>query len=182
MKNLTQKQLKEILDYNSETGEFTWKIDMGIKIKAGDIAGSKHSVRYWQICYKNKRYFAHRLAWIYMYGTIPEGLVINHREFANGTQHCNRISNLEVCTRQQNNAYKKKCKKNTSGYKGVSWSKELQKWRAYTSYYGKYIHIGYFDSKLKAAEAYNKKAQELFRGFALINDIGAISNEKKAIK
>jgi len=36
---LTQKELKELLDYNPETGEFMWKVERSDKVKAGDIAG-----------------------------------------------------------------------------------------------------------------------------------------------
>lgn len=61
---------------------------------------------------------------------------------------------------------------NTSGYLGVSWSKDKQKWHAYIKGLdGKRINIGRFSDKDEAAKAYNKKAFEIYGEFALINEI-----------
>jgi len=60
---------------------------------------------------------------------------------------------------------------NTSGFKGVVWSKERKKWEAQISYFERHINIGRYKDKIDAVLAYNQKAIELFGEFARINKI-----------
>ncbi len=83
---------------------------------------------------------------------------INH---INHVKTDNRIINLEVVSRQQNNQWVKKQKDNTSGHKGVGWQKHTKKWRARICVNGKLQHIGLFDNIELAKQAYNAKATEL---------------------
>jgi hypothetical protein len=78
----------------------------------------------------------------------------------------NQRVNLRAATKSQNAANRNKPKTNTSGFKGVSWSKRLNKWRAAVKYNWKQIHVGYFVSKEDAFAAYQKKAVELHKEFA----------------
>ena len=64
--SLTQAELKEVLDYNPETGIFIWKKTMNNNAKKGKIAGWVSFYGYIEIRYDNKNYKAHRLAWLYM--------------------------------------------------------------------------------------------------------------------
>ncbi len=83
----------------------------------------------------------------------------------------NRRCNLRICTRSQNNQNGIKQANCSSKLKGVSWYKRDKKWRAYITYYKQTIHLGYFDSEIEAAIAYNKKAEELFGEFARLNNV-----------
>lgn len=70
---ITQERLKEVLNYDPDSGAFTWKIDRGpsrVGLLAGGI-GHKGCVR---ICIDLKLYFAHRLAWLYINGHQPAEL------------------------------------------------------------------------------------------------------------
>ncbi|MGM0904246.1 MAG: HNH endonuclease [Bacillota bacterium] len=61
---------------------------------------------------------------------------------------------------------------NTSGYVGVSWSRDKQKWHAYIrGVDGKRITLGRFRSKHEAARAYNLKAKELYGMSAKLNEV-----------
>ena len=62
-------------------------------------------------------------------------------------------------------------KKNTSGFKGVYWSKWCNLWRARIKVYGENIQIGYFKEKVAAAKAYNDAAKKHHGEFAHINSI-----------
>jgi len=44
---------------------------------------------------------------------------------------------------------------NTSGYRGVNWNKSSGRWRSKIRDGGKTVHLGYFDSSLDAAKAYD---------------------------
>lgn len=80
----------------------------------------------------------------------------------------NQRSNIRVCTQQQNMMNKRKRKNNSSKYKGVYFLK-TNKWIAQIHFDNKSIHLGLFDDELEAAQAYDKKAIELFREFAKTN-------------
>lgn len=166
---LTQEYLKEILDYNPETGIFVWKTDHGSGQFVGSVAGTIHKKGYIYILINRQGFKAHKLAWLYMTGYYPNPKKqIDHK---NNTKNDNRWENLRLVTNQQNCINKRLGIKNTSGYKGVTWCKSLNKWRAQTSYNRKKIFIGYFDDPKEAAKAYNEKVKELFGDFAWLNPI-----------
>ena len=137
---ITQKELKRQLKYNSKTGIFTWKIQKSNRIKIGDIAGTKHKKGYIQISL-DKIYKAHRLAWLYEYGYLPEN-GLDHKDRIN---YHNWISNLREASKQCNARNTGNPKDNTSGVKGVSWNKQYNKWRTVIGINQKQIHIGNFN-------------------------------------
>ena len=81
----------------------------------------------------------------------------------------NHLSNLRWCTQKENQHNRSKNKNGTSMYKGVSFHKPLNKWRARIKHNGQQIHIGYFLDESEAGRAYDRKANELFREFAHLN-------------
>ena len=56
---------------------------------------------------------------------------------------------------------RRKTKRNTSGYLGVSYNKRAKKYRASITIDGKYHSLGYYDTPEEASEAYEKKLAEL---------------------
>jgi len=67
------------------------------------------------------------------------------------------------------NQMNNKARIGTSKFKGVSWHKGSKKWRAYIAIYGKQNHLGHFINEIKAAQAYDNKAKELFGEYANLN-------------
>lgn len=82
----------------------------------------------------------------------------------------NTRPNLRVATNVQNNANKGKTKRNTSGYKGVSFEKSRNKWQAEIMVDGRRIHLGRYDTPELAYEAYCEAALEYNREFANFGD------------
>lgn len=73
-------------------------------------------------------------------------------------------------TTSQNNQNVGIRRHNTSGYKGVTWNKWHQKWRAQIAVDGRnQHHLGYFDDPREAALAYDAAAVELHGEFAKTN-------------
>ena len=79
----------------------------------------------------------------------------------------NSCLNLRWATSEENNHNLSISKRNTSGYKGVSFYKKLNKWRCKVANQ----HVGLFKTKEEAAQAYNDKALELFGEFVKLNVI-----------
>lgn len=82
----------------------------------------------------------------------------------NGLNNCR--SNLRIATSTENSRNRRRRCDNTSGFKGVSWSREHQKWHTYIYFNGKSIHLGYFNTPQAAHQVYCDKARELFGEFA----------------
>lgn len=134
---ITQQQLKEVLDYNETTGEFTWKVTRSNRAKKGKVAGYKNGQGYWCIKVFGAKYLTHRLAWLYVHGEWPEQEIdhINH------DRADNRLCNLRPATRKENSRNAGLRSNNTSGKTGVSLVKHSGRWKS--SIEG--IHLGLFD-------------------------------------
>lgn len=138
---LTKEKLKSALNYDNETGIFTWKISSNRKIKINSIAGCFVN-GYIRIVFNKKRYLAHRLAWLYTYGYMPKQQI----DHINGNRSDNRICNLREANASQNQYNKKLNLNNTSGVKGVVFDKETKKWRVRITVNKKIISLGYYDN------------------------------------
>ena len=81
-KHLTQDRLKELLHYDPDTGVFTWIQKPAPRGRAiiGSVAGGLKQHGYITIGINQREYYAHRLAWLYVYGEWPEDQIdhINH--------------------------------------------------------------------------------------------------------
>jgi len=96
----------------------------------------------------------------------PIGLLIDHQD-GNGLN--NTRENLRICTNVENLRNRGRQTNNKSGFKGVSWNKNKQKYHARIKAQGKYVHIGYYDNPIDAAKAYDEAAMKYFWEFARTN-------------
>ena len=151
---ITQERLKELLNYDPDTGVFTWLVSSR-GVKAG-VAGCVHPLGYIQININGRSYRAHRLAFLYMTGTFPDDQV----DHINGMRADNRWLNLREATHSENLRNCGKYANNTSGYKGVHKYKITGKWVAHCHAHGKQHHLGYHDTAEAAHAAYCKFASE----------------------
>lgn len=159
---ITQKLLKKLFYYDPDKGHFIRKVSTARRAKVGDIAGTKNDRGYIHISVNSTHQKAHRLAWTYVYGSTPTGYI----DHINGVRDDNRIVNLRECTQAQNCANSAKGKNNTSGIKGVSWSRIPRLWAANIMVNGKAIHLGLFWDKDVAAQSLRIKRAEVHEEFA----------------
>lgn len=87
----------------------------------------------------------------------------------NRLKHDNRFSNLRIATQSQNQANTGLSRRNTSGYKGVRWRQNCQKWEASLRANQKLHGLGHWGTSEEAARAYDKAALEFFGEFASLN-------------
>lgn len=90
----------------------------------------------------------------------------NHIDHEDGNKLNNHRYNLRPATYSQNLANSKRRSDNTSGFKGVGFYKNYQKWTARIRVKGKSIHLGYFNSPKEAHKAYCEAAIKYFGKFA----------------
>jgi hypothetical protein len=147
---ITQEYLKSLLNYDAETGIFTWLDSRNGKRKIGSVAGGDKGEGYLKIKIDGSNYFSHRLAWLYITGNFPDG-EIDHK---NNIRCDNRFNNLRVVTRMQNMKNYSTPITNRSGKKGVSWCKASNKWKAQIQNSGKKVYLGVFSTINEAHIAY----------------------------
>lgn len=106
---------------------------------------------------------------VYMHVLImnpPQGYVVIH---LSDNKCNNQKSNLKICTKNQKQYNRRKHKRKSSKYKGVSFHKHSGKWQAVITINGQMKSLGYFSSEELAAQAYDLVAQECFGEFARLN-------------
>jgi hypothetical protein len=174
----TQEELAFLFDYNPETGIFIWKYrplemfnisrwqERNHKIWNTRFMGKKAGCsdgRYITIRINGIQYWAHRLAYIYIYGkmTLPEIDHINR----NGKD--NRISNLRCVDRQTNQLNVGNTSKNKTGVAGVHYDNQRKKWHVQIKTENNPRFVGRFDSFNDAVK--NRYDAEIKYGFDKIN-------------
>ena len=156
---ITQQELKEILDYDPETGIFRWKRKRPGIPKDRVFAGCSGTRGYIRIMLNGRRYGAHHLAWLYMYGKLTD----KYLDHKNGITSDNRISNLREATASQNATNRKVCR---NGLKGAYWYKKRKEWSSAISKDGNRLHLGWFKTEMAAHAAYIEAASKLHGEFA----------------
>lgn len=157
------EELKEFLDYNPDTGIFTWIKKPSFSVKVGQVAGTMNSKGYLQIAFKGIRYFAHRLAYYMYHGVDPLENLVDHKY---GGQSNNKIDNLRLANNFQNGRNRVNLpSNNTSGVMGVYWDKFYKKWRAVIMVKRKQTHLGYFINKEDAIKARREGEIKYFGDF-----------------
>lgn len=163
-KALTAERLRTLYEYFPETGMFRRRRLVGeYDRKAGRLTPGHPYGRYLGLGIDYGRYYCHRLAWLYIHGEWPPHEI----DHINGDPHDNRLSNLRAATGSQNGYNRKRGRRNTSGIKGVHFFKPGGKWRAAINIgHRKRKHLGLFDTKEEAAEAYRIAAAKVAGAFA----------------
>lgn len=156
---ITQERLLELLNYDTETGAFAWKVSTSNRAPVGSRAGTDHGNGYRVITIDHCTHYAHHLAWLFVYGEYPN----QEMDHIDGDRSNNRVSNLRYGTHAQNMQNLSLRNTNKSGMTGVSWLKNYGKWEAYITVNYKKINLGYYDDLQKAGAAYLSAKQEMHR-------------------
>ena len=155
MLELTYELVKELLDYNPDTGRIT-RTNCDYNLMYGERVVSDDGDGYLSLRLCGKKRAAHRVIWLWMTGVLPNGQIdhINHNKSDN------RWVNLRTASPEQNAHNQPIRGNNKSGVNGVYWDKVVRKWKAQIKVNYKMIYLGSFDEKtdaVKAREAANKK-------------------------
>jgi len=131
--DLDHDMVRALFDYDTINGGLIWK-------KNGKVAGSIEHHGYIRIGVNGKTYRAHHLVWLWHHGVFPDTIV----DHINQNKSDNRIENLRLSDPTLNNLNRSTGSNNTSGYKGVSYVKRINKYQATITVKGKLYRLGQY--------------------------------------
>jgi len=153
---ITQAQALEL--FECRDGALFYRQRPSQNMLVGDRAGYVDNNGYRKLSIKSKRYQEHRIIFLMYHGYLPD--TIDHID---GNPANNRIENLREATQQQNCYNSSTHGRNTSGHRGVSWSRAWNKWQAYVNVNKKRKFLGYFED-LELAGLVAAEARDLYHG------------------
>lgn len=147
---ITASDLRDALNYDPESGEFTWARPKSNRMKPGDRAGAPNNLGYVLVTLGWKKYRAHKLAWLYVTGVWPT-FEIDHID---GNRGNNRWSNLRRSDRTLNTLNQRDARshKSKSGVRGVVIKSDG--YEARITVYGEARNLGKFETADEASAAY----------------------------
>jgi hypothetical protein len=158
---LTIPLLRQLLDYDPDTGIFTWAVDRS-NVKAGTQTGRIAVNGYIIIRICGKARLAHRLAWMHFYQEDAPPLI----DHINGNKTHNSIHNLRSGTKVTNGQNRRRAQANnmSSGLLGVSFIPHVKKFTAYIDKDGTRTYLGWFEDKNEAHAAYLEEKRRVHEG------------------
>lgn len=150
---LTAARLRDLLDYDPETGVFVWKVRRGGTAVPGSVAGRLDKYGHRVITVHHQQHLAHRLAWLFVHGEWP-AMDLDHR---NGAPDDNRLDNLREASRTVNCQNVRRSSRTQRGeLMGVT---EIEgtdgiRFAAQISVPGRNIYLGMWDTAKEAHAAY----------------------------
>ena len=155
---ITAEWLRENLVYVPETGVFIWKV-RGQGRNMDRAMGTTVWPGYRVLKLQNSVYYAHRVAWFYVHGEWPKGLL----DHIDGDKANNAIGNLRIATSAQNAARRPTAHRTIAPSRGVF--PHGVGFVARIHHAGKRHYLGYFSTLEAAKAAYEAKAKEIHGDF-----------------
>ncbi len=155
-------RLLELFSYDEKTGWFTNWCSRG-RAREGERAGSPTGHGYRRIIIDYEKHYEHRLAWLYVYGYMP-----NELDHIDGDQSNNAIANLRECSRSENN-FNSERPTGLSGLTGAYLNRRSLQWFSQIQVRGRVIYLGTYATPEEAHEAYLTAVEKYAGEFALHN-------------
>lgn len=162
MSDLTQALLKRLLSYDPVTGHFTWLEQYNSRTVVGSTAGTVDNKGYIKIQIYGKQYYSGRLAWFYMTGKWPIGLI----DHSDGNQANDAWDNLREATYSES-THNRFLPVGESGLRGVRRVPSVPpRWEARIAVGYHRMTLGTFDSAEEAHAAYLAASENLHGKYA----------------
>lgn len=164
---ITAERLRELMDYNPDTGLFFWRVARGRGVQPGDEAGYLAKDGRGRIQVEGRPYLRYRLAWLWMKGEWPA----NDIDHIDGNPSNDRFSNLRDVTNLVNSQNRRapSIAKRVGTLLGTQYRPFQRKkpWNARIQCAGKSFSLGYFATEQEAHAAYIKAKREMHEGCTL---------------
>lgn len=159
---LTADRLREVLNFDPDTGQFTWCKSLSLRGRVGERAGHSQKDGRVIVGIDGVSYLAHRLAWLYTHGAWPLNLI----DHINRDNSDNRLVNLRQATSSENKLNADAHRDSVTGLKGITFDRSRARWVVQLSKKGRKSIAKRFVSKAEAIEFYRQKSVEYHGEFA----------------
>ena len=156
----SQARLKELLDYDPQSGVLVWRINRQ-GLVAGQLAGVVSNGKYLHVGVDYGKYLAHRIIWMWMTGEDPGDQEIDHIDH---DRLNNRWSNLRLATVNQNRS--NVAARNKTGLPKGVFPNGQRSFMARIRKDGEVYYLGSFETAEEAHQAYCEAADALHGNFA----------------
>jgi len=160
--SISAEEARKFLDYNQETGEFSWRLTRSSRARAGATLGSWDMHGYKTVRILGRSYKLHRLAYLIMTGSWPSGDI----DHLNGIRHDNRWANLRDVPRVVN-LQNRRAGVGRTGLLGAYFDPRKNCYYSRISMGDKSVHLGTFSSAQAAHEAYVEAKRRMHAGCTL---------------
>jgi hypothetical protein len=164
-RDLSAERLREIVEYDPETGAMIWISRTSARCRVGGAVGNINGAGYRECRIDGARTYVHRVAWFIVHGVWHDG----HIDHINGIKSDNRIANLRAVSASTNIQNQKRARSdNKSGLLGVApHFGHPGRFTAQIHVRGKKKHLGCFDTAESAHAAYIEAKRTLHAGNTL---------------
>lgn len=161
---VSAERLRDLLMYEPETGVFTNRVTRNARSCAGAISGSPDADGYLLVCLEWRTYKLHQLAFLYMTGEWPTGLV-DHKDTCRSN---NAWANLRDVSHSINSQNRRTSYSNSgTGLLGTSFDKTKNKYVAQISINGKQTNLGRYATAEIAHQVYLEAKRKHHKGNTL---------------
>lgn len=161
--SLTRGQVTLVDDIDADLAELKWQADPATTYADTTFTAKRGE----HVNGKQKPIYLHRVIMARILDRpLVTGECVDHK---NHNPLDNRRENLRLATRTQNSQNIRRRKASIYNFKGVILCENTNRWRARITVFKKTIHLGYFDTEIEAARAYDNAAKEHFGEFASLN-------------
>ena len=157
---LTAERLREVMNYDPLTGQFSWRVRLSNRAPAGSLCTNKDRHGYIRVRIDGQLYWAARLAWFYVHGRWPP----NDIDHIDGTRDNNAITNLREATRSQNLSNRKPGR----AFKGAYYNRRQNRWHSAICVNRVSHYLGMFKTEREAHQAYAAASAEHHGQFARV--------------
>lgn len=156
---ITYERIREVMDYDHETGIAIWRVTLSPKAVAGAVMGCADRRGRIKVQIDGRQYYLSRLIWLYQTGEMPDEQV-EHRDVNSAN---NKWINLRLSNQSSNNANRRPI--GATGLKGVCKNKN-GKYSSFIMQNRKYKNLGTFECPAAASFAYQIEADKVWGEFA----------------
>jgi hypothetical protein len=161
---MTAKKPNQPLELAAMWKTFDYRDGQLIRRSTGKPTGYKMKSGYLQVGIYSRLEYAHRIIFLMFYGYLPDEV-----DHISGDRTNNKIENLRASILMTNQWNRKMKAINTSGYKGVYWHKQRERWHASIEVNHKKYSLGLHDTAEQAADAYMRASIALHGEYSLFN-------------
>lgn len=151
----TQKFLRERFDY--QDGQLIYRYSVPLAPKGTVVKTRCKKNNRLVVGIDHKRYYVHRLIWVWHFGPIPPTMQVDHLDH---NRLNNKIENLRLVTHSENHRNVRRHDRNKTGVSGVIHRPKRNVWEVVIGAHGKILYLGSYKTFQEAVQVRRNAEKE----------------------